>query len=133
MGRMAFIYYNPNPCGRTDVGDCAIRALAKALNMNWEETYEMYSEFAFNMCDIVSSNEVLRAILRANRFSYLDLLDYPDYYTAEDFCLDHPNGVYVLFFGSHVATVLNGNLYDSWNSLKLHPKYAWGRKNRPIF
>lgn len=131
--KMAFIFYNPNPCGRIDRGDCSIRALSKALNMTWEEAYELYSIFAYNMCDIVGSDEVLTAILRANRFTYDDLSDYPPDYTASDFCLDHPYGVYVLFFGSHVATVLDGNLYDSWNSLRLKPKYVWGRKHRPLF
>lgn len=27
-----YIYYNPNPLERKDTGDCAIRAVAKALN-----------------------------------------------------------------------------------------------------
>lgn len=32
--------YNPNPTGRS-VGDCAIRAVAKALSLTWEEAYAL--------------------------------------------------------------------------------------------
>lgn len=31
--------YNPNPVGRS-VGDCAIRAVAKALDVTWETAYD---------------------------------------------------------------------------------------------
>ena len=35
---MAWIEYNPNP-RRNRVGDCAIRAIAKATDQNWEMAY----------------------------------------------------------------------------------------------
>lgn len=35
---MAFIYYNPNPMSRI-VGDCAVRAISKALDIDWELAY----------------------------------------------------------------------------------------------
>ena len=35
---MSYKYYNPNPVGRS-VGDCTVRAIAKALDQTWEETY----------------------------------------------------------------------------------------------
>ena len=37
-------YYNPNPTGRTMVGDCSIRAIAKALGVDWEKAYAMVVE-----------------------------------------------------------------------------------------
>ena len=33
-----WVFYNPNPKGAR-VGDCAIRAVSKALNLTWEEAY----------------------------------------------------------------------------------------------
>lgn len=33
-----FQEYNPNPVGRR-VGDCAVRAVAKALDIDWETAY----------------------------------------------------------------------------------------------
>ena len=35
---MAFIEYNPNPRG-INTGDCVIRAICKALDMEWEKVY----------------------------------------------------------------------------------------------
>lgn len=30
-----WVFYNPSPVGRS-VGDCSVRAIAKALNIDWE-------------------------------------------------------------------------------------------------
>ena len=38
-------------------------------------------------------------------------------YTIEDFCMEHPQGTYVIGTGSHAVAVVDGILFDSWNSL----------------
>ena len=45
-----FIYYNPNPTQR-NVGDCAIRAISKALNVDWEEAFMLVAKNAYLMGD----------------------------------------------------------------------------------
>lgn len=125
-----FIYYNPNPSGRT-VGDCAIRAIAKALDIDWEDAYAKVVVNGFRMGDMPSSDSVWGSVLRMNGFYRESLPNTcPDCYTAEDFCKDHPRGTYVLGFGGHVATVEDGRLYDSWNSLSEIPQYFWYRKEK---
>ena len=117
--------YNPNPVGRS-VGDCAVRAVAKALDMTWEEAYALIAVNGFAMGDMPSSNSVWGAVLRQNGFYRAAIEDKcPDCYTAEDFTRDHPIGVFVLGFGNHVATVVDGVLYDSWDSSKEIPQYYW--------
>lgn len=120
--------YNPNPISRK-VGDCAVRALAKALDTDWETAYAMAALNGFSMGDMPSSDAVWGAVLRQNGF-YKDTIPNtcPDCYTAEDFCLDHPQGTFVLGFGGHVATVKDGVLYDSWDSSNETPIYFWFRK-----
>lgn len=123
-----WVEYNPNPTGRR-VGDCAVRAIAKALNVDWESAYAMITTGGFQMGDMPSSNSVWGAVLRQNGFYRQAIPDScPDCYTAEDFANDNPKGTYVLGFGSHVATVIDGNLYDSWDSSKEIPQYFWYRK-----
>jgi hypothetical protein len=123
-----WVQYNPNPTGRL-VGDCSIRAVAKALNLDWDTTYDMVSHNAKLMGDMPSSDSVWGAVLRQNGFNKVAVPNTcPDCYTAEDFCKDNPHGVFVLGFGGHTATVINGNLYDSWNSSNLIPIYYWFRK-----
>lgn len=123
-----WIKYNPNPVGR-QVGDCAVRAVSKALNTDWETAYALIAKNGFLMGDMPSSNSVWGAVLRQNGFyRYAIPNTCPDCYTARDFCRDNPRGVFVLGFGGHVATVVDGDLYDSWDSSNEIPQYFWGRE-----
>lgn len=123
-----WIQYNPNPTGRS-VGDCAVRAIAKALNVDWETAYIMIVNNGYAMGDMPSSDSVWGAVLRRNGFYRLNIPNScPDCYTAEDFCQDYPKGTYVLGFGGHVATVVDGDLYDSWDSSQEIPQFMWYRK-----
>lgn len=93
--------FNNNPAGR-NVGDCAVRAISVALS---------------------------GAVLRKHGFIRESLPDScPDCYSAEDFCMEHPNGIYVLGFGGHVATVVDGCIYDSWDSSHEIPQFVWRRR-----
>ena len=122
--------YNPNPTGRK-VGDCALRAVAKALDTDWETAYAMITINGFSMGDMPSSDSVWGAVLRQNGF-YRNAIPNtcPDCYTAEQFAKDHPEGVFVLGFGGHVATVKDGDLYDSWDSSQASPQFFWYKKER---
>jgi hypothetical protein len=120
--------YNPNPTGRS-VGDCSIRAVSKALNVDWETAYVMICANGFAMGDMPSSDSVWGAVLRQNGFYRQSIPDNcPNCYTVEDFCRDNPHGTFVVGFGGHVATVKDGDLYDSWNSSNEIPVYVWYRK-----
>ena len=125
---MAFIRFNNNPTGRT-VGDCAVRAVSVALNTDWETAYLMIAKNGYAMGDMPSSDSVWGAVLRQNGFYRKAIPNScPDCYTADDFCKDNPHGVFVLGFGGHVATVVDGDLYDNWDSSQLYPQYVWYRK-----
>ena len=126
MNRWA--WYNPSPTGRT-VGDCAVRAIAKALNVDWDTAFALVANNAFQMGDMPSSNAVWGSVLRQHGFMRTGLPQTcPDCYTAEEFAADHPKGIYVLGFGNHVATVIDGIIYDSWDSSKEIPQYYWTKK-----
>ncbi len=125
---MAFVEFMNNPVGRR-VGDCSVRAVAKALGIDWESAYIMLVANGFAMGDMPSADSVWGATLRQHGFYRKALPDTcPDCYTAEDFCKDHPHGVFVLGFGGHVATVVDGTLYDSWDSSHEIPQFVWFRK-----
>ena len=120
-----WIEYNPNPCGRV-VGDCSVRAIATALDIDWETAYMMLCDAGLAMCDMPSSNQVISAVLRQNGFYRENIPSTRvDTYTAKDFCRDNPIGTYILGFGTHVAVVINGNLIDAWNSSFECPQYFW--------
>lgn len=117
--------FNPNPCGKS-VGDCSVRAVSKALGIGWREAYCLNAAQGFNMCDVMSSNAVWGTVLKNHGFNQYPLLDrYPSTYTAEDFLNEHKKGVFVLGFSGHVATAIDGILYDSWDSSSETPVYVW--------
>lgn len=124
-----WIEYNPNPTGR-HVEDCAVRAVAKALGKDWETAYALLSKNGYAMGDMPHANSVIGATLRMHGF-YREAIPNtcPDCYTAEQFAEDHPHGTYVLVFGRHVCTCIDGIIYDSWDSSKEIVQFVWYRKD----
>lgn len=118
--------YNPNPVNNGRAGDCAVRALAKALNVSWETAYAKLVTSGFLMGDLPNANYVIGAVLRENGFKRKSIPDAcPECFTVEDFCNKYRDGIYVIFSQDHVATEINGILYDSWNSLQNIPQFFW--------
>ena len=125
---MSYVFFNPNPCGRA-VGDCAVRAVAKALRLTWQDAYLKIVTQGYAVCDMPSSDAVWGAVLNQNGFiRQMIPNNCPDCYNAEQFCIDNPKGVFVIGFGGHVATVVDGNLYDAWDSSHEVPIYVWFRE-----
>ena len=123
-----FKYYNPNPVASRRSGDCAIRAVAKALNITWEKAYAMIAKNGFLMGDVLSSNIVWGSVLREHGFRKANIPSAcPDCYTIKDFCRDNPVGVYVLGTGNHVVTAVNGDYYDTYDSGDEIVLYVWNR------
>lgn len=120
-----YIEWNNNPVGKR-VGDCSVRAISKALDVDWETAYAMIAANGFAMGDMPSSNSVWGAVLRQNGFQKKAIPNScPDCFTFADFARDNPRGTFVLGTGSHVATVVDGDLYDSWNSSDEIPVFVW--------
>ena len=120
--------YNPNPAGRA-VGDCAVRAVAAALGVDWETAYSMIANNGFLMGDMPSSNSVWGAVLRQDGFYRHSLPNTcPDCYTMEQFAEDHPEGIYVVGTGNHVATIKDGLIWDAWDSSNETPIYYWHKE-----
>ena len=122
---MAWIEWNPNPTSRR-VGDCAVRAVARALGIDWETAYIKIAAAGYGMGDMPSSDSVWGAVLRQNGFYRKAIANTcPMCYTVEMFASERPEGVYVLALGGHVVTVENGNWYDTWNSGDEVPQFYW--------
>lgn len=120
-----FQYYNPNPCHKR-VGDCVVRAISKALNQSWCDTYIDLTIQGYLMSDLLSSNAVWGAYLKSKGF-IRDIVsaDCPDCYTVSDFCREHPCGVYVIGTGTHCVVVEDGCIHDTWDSSDETPIYFY--------
>lgn len=127
---LAWVQYDPNPVqSNNGVGDCAVRAIAKALNLTWEQAYSRLALNGYLMGDMPNSDIVWGSVLRKENFVKEVLPNTcPDCYTVKDFCTDHPRGTFVVKSENHVATIINGNLFDSWNSELKIPIYYWTKR-----
>lgn len=122
-----YIEYNPNPVG-SHVGDCVVRAVSKALNESWENTYIKLCIMGFTMGDMPNGDNVFGAVLRMHGFKKRTLPDTcPDCYTVRHFAEDNPYGTFVLGLGGHVVTVKDGDIYDAFDSSSYIPVYYWYR------
>lgn len=120
-----YSYYNANPY-KIRVGDCVIRAISKALNQPWEDTYIDLTIQGYLLGDLLSSNAVWGAYLKSKGFTR-DIIsnDCPECYTIEDFCNEHPKGTFIIGTGTHCVTVENGCVFDTWNSSGEVPIYFY--------
>lgn len=117
--------FNPNP-NNARVGDCVIRAISKALNKSWKDTYLDLCIYGLILSDMPSANHVWGSYLRDKGFKRYILPDScPNCYTVKDFCNDHKQGTYILALNGHVICSNDGNYYDTWDSGDEVPIYYW--------
>ena len=120
--------FQNNPAGR-NVGDCSVRAISAALGISWEDAYAEIAKAGFLMADMPSSNSVWGAVLRQHGFYRHAIPNTcPDCYTMEQFAEDHPDGIYVVGTGNHVATIRDGWLLDAWDSSMEVPVFYWQKE-----
>lgn len=125
---MSYSYYNPNPYSNR-VGDCVIRAISKALNQSWVQTYIDLSLQGYLMGDWGSSNAVWNAYLKGKGFvREIISNDCPECYTINDFCEEFPQGTYVIGTGTHCVAIEDGCIFDTWMSGDETPIYYYRKE-----
>ncbi len=113
---MPFEFYNPNPKNQR-VGDCAIRAISKAIGTDWDDAYISLCTEGFVNKDMPSANYVWGRLLKRFGFDeHLISFECPDCITVSEFAERHPKGRFVLATQNHVVTVIDGTYFDTWDS-----------------
>jgi hypothetical protein len=113
---MPYQYYNPNPKG-IKVGDCAVRAVSKAIGTDWQDAYVSLCAEGLVCKDMPSANYVWGNYLK--RFGFQERLissACPNCTTVAEFAKDNPKGRYVLACQNHVVTCIDGTFFDAWDS-----------------
>ena len=120
--------FNPNPVGnRTE--DCAQRAISAALDVSWDTASDLIYDLAKGMGTTTHDDAAWGAVLRRAGFMRTVIPNRcSDCYTVDDFCREHPQGVYVLKTSGHVVTVIDGQAWDTWDSTGEIPQYYWYRR-----
>lgn len=125
-------YYNPNPTGRSEGIDCTVRAVSKALDTDWETAYVLIALNGFALGDVSCSDYVWGSVLKDHGFNRENLSkeEIRSHYTVGDFAEDNPEGTFVIGTGTHAVAIVDGNIYDSFNSSYEPVEYVWYRKDR---
>ena len=120
-----WIEYNANPIANR-VEDCAIRAVAVAMDISWDRAFDLIARSAKAMGAVMHQNAAFGAVLRKNGFERRMVPDTcPECYTVKDFCRDHPNGVFIAGSESHVVAIEDGNYIDTFDSGDETVIYYW--------
>ena len=118
-----FRYVNPNP-SRARREDCAVRAVAIALDWTWEKAFIDLAIRALMNHDMPHADDLWGECLWAHGFRWHSV---PMGYTVWRFAQEHPNGVYVLGLGSlsHVVTVIDGDWCDIFDCADESVLFYW--------
>ena len=116
-----YSWHNENPLNR-NVGDCTVRAISTALDQDWDTTYIGLCLEGYLLKDMPSSNEVWRSYL--SRYG-LERRPAPAHTTVNEFARTHQRGTYLLGLNSHVVCIIDGTLYDTWDSGEKEVLYFW--------
>lgn len=123
-----FVFFNPNP-NKLFVGDCVIRGISKLTDQDWDNVYIGVSTYGFLMKNMPSGNCVWGRYLSDLGYRWTQLPDTcPDCYTVKDFCIDYPDGKYLLAIGNHVVAIEDGDYYDAWDSGEELPLFYWRKE-----
>lgn len=129
--------YNANS-RNSHTGDCVVRSISLAYGKDYDETHKELLALA--------------RLMRVERYNYLAVfrrylnelghngeIKAENFYgsndnepfTIEDFCKDNPHGTFILLNGKqpkgtdHLACVIDGHLYDSWDASKQYVTRIW--------
>lgn len=120
----ALIKYNANIRSK-NVGDCVKRAISLAYNKPYSEVEKdlnakkrEYGASAWNVPSIFE-----KVMNDYSDGELIKMTEYDKHTSVEEFAEAHSDGVYIVLCGktyneaSHMCVVMNGDVYDSWNSL----------------
>ena len=112
-------YYQPNKKDlKDDYGDCVIRSLTKALDMEWLEVFDDIHPISRELQVPFNCKPCYEKYLELKGFKYHGISNGKGTKrpTVNKFALEHKEGTYVLRVAHHLVTVVDGYFYDTWDS-----------------
>lgn len=128
---MEIIRENMNPKDRR-IGDCVIRALARATGYTWDETLDRLIVICHKVKDMPNSKRVYEKFLAQEGWVKQKMPRRPDNtrYTVKEF-LDEiagPNELYaVISVANHLTYAENDTLIDTWDCSRKSVGNFWIR------
>lgn len=107
-----FVYYNANP-NKQEIGDCVIRAMSLALDLDYFEVVNMlyYGSNFFN-CDMLV-RECYEKILE-DEFK-LERIKPKTYKTVQEVATEYSDNILLIRIKGHLTCSMYGRIYDIWD------------------
>lgn len=112
-------YYNANPEGN-NVSDCVVRAISKAEDKTWDETYEKLSKIAQHEGILLDDVEFVEGYLDKR---YKRQCHYSK--TVGEFLNEHRRGTYLVTMQGHITVIVDSVLYDTFDCRDTRMWCAW--------
>lgn len=119
---MNYTVCNLNPTGKK-VGDCVVRAIAKAEGKRWQEVYDGLCAIGRELFAMPNDKKTYEAYLERNGWFKLPMPRFEDNtrYTVKEFADAHPKRTFIISVANHLTVVVDGTLFDthdcSWKSV----------------
>ena len=119
-----YIKYNINSKDKRTT-DCVARAISTALDKNYNDVHKAL--LSMRKAENKSSYKIASVygkVINQLAGQPIENVVLSNPITVRQFCEDNPNGTYILhcksdgFTTGHLCAVINGDLYDTWNSSK---------------
>lgn len=118
-----FKYSNSNP--KNDCNDCAVRSIATAANLPWEQVMRGLCDVAIAKYLMPNDLEVVSEYLSGLVGPDKGLNFLPNTITLDEFCQKFPKGRYAVQCMNHGVAVIDGVIYDTYNSSNDQVATAW--------
>lgn len=108
-----FEYYQPNDHVSQD---CAVRAVAYALNTSWLQAYDKLCAKGREIFDVPNSTDVVGAVLKENGFTWSSNVIFDGKrLTVHELAEVHPTLTCVVRVSHHLTCTKGGKYHDIWD------------------
>ena len=122
-GRSIFLQDNGMPTDTEEVGDCVVRAFSIYLNEDYAYMYERMDEEQDKPPELGTYDYVYEEIADENGMMLIEFIDTKFKNIAEL----NINGI--LRSNPHLATIMNGQIWDNWDSGEYEANGIFAKEN----
>lgn len=131
------IQYNANPYDKNE-GDCTIRALSLAYDMQYNLVKSELRSIGNKLNRDFNGIEAIKAFIEKHKYKNFYNNEHDNDLsigTVEDFANKNRHGTYIVYCSNstkqntsksfHLVAVINGDIYDTWDSSNYYVLGAW--------
>ena len=131
MSKRRYKYYQPNKLDLKDTyGDCAVRVICKAENMEWLDAYDLMYQLSREVQSPMNCKTGFEHIVKSLGYEYHGISNKKGSKrpTVDSFTKDNKEGTYICVVANHYVCSQDGCYYDTWDSGEKSMYGYWQKK-----